>query len=154
MFTIKIDASDLQKFDKLDLLEFKIAVGDAIAEEAVLPMFRSNPSQTHAPQPFVSAKSRRYFFWALRNEKIHVPYQRSGAINALWEVTTLSNGNTKVASKRKGAKWVIGENKEQARYHAGNWPSVNDVAESVEGGPARDIAERILVEMLDKAGLT
>lgn len=153
MFTVKVDTSDLKKFDDIDLLDYRINVGDAIAQEAVLPMFRANPPQTHAPQPFVSDKQRRYFFAALRKGKIQVPYIRTGAINALWEVTTMANGNTKVRSTRKGAKWVIGENTEQSRYHAGNWPSVNDVAEIVEGTQAHDIAQRVLEEMIQKAGL-
>lgn len=154
MFTIKVDASDLQKFEQVDLLTYKIAVGDAVAEEAVLPLFRNNPMQTHAPQPFKTDKSRRFFFAALRKGKIKVPYERTDAINVSWEVTTMANGNTKIANKRKNAKYVIGERTEQSAYHAGNWPSVDDVAEQVEAGPAHDIAERILTDMLNKAGLT
>lgn len=154
MFSIKVDASDLKKFEEVDLLSLRIAVGDAIAQEAILPMFRANPFQAHAPQPFVSDKQRKFFFWALRNDRIEVPYKRTGAINVLWEVTTLSNGNTKVASKRKNAKYVIGESAEQSRYHAGNWLSVTEVAEQVEAGPGQGIAERVLTDMLNKAGLT
>lgn len=154
MFSIKVDTSDLKKFDEVDLLSLRIAIGDAIAQEAILPMFRANPFQTHAPQPFVSDKQRKYFFWALRSDRIEVPYKRTGAINVLWEVTTMANGNTKVASKRKKAKYVIGERDEQSRYHAGNWLSVDEVAEQVEAGPAQAIAERVLTELLNKAGLT
>jgi hypothetical protein len=50
-------------------------------EEALYP--RSFPHK----QPFATDASRRYFFWALKNGVINVPYRRTQALANSWEVT-------------------------------------------------------------------
>lgn len=153
MITIKVDAADLEaKMANLDRLQMQIDIGDAIAEEAVLPTFRKYPSPTGAKQPFKSDKSRRFFFAALKKGTIQVPYRRTQALAALWEVTQTGNTTT-VRSTRKNAKLVIGMKDEQSKYHAGNWPSVEDVARDVEAQQAEPIGERVVQEHLKKAGL-
>lgn len=82
----------------------------------------STQGQSHHAQPFKSEKSRRYFFWALKQGKIEVPYRRGMSPNSEkmshgWSIITSNNGLT--ATIRNGASYgslVMGDGK-QAQYH-------------------------------------
>jgi hypothetical protein len=45
------------------------------------------PAQTHHAQPFRSVRSRNWFFWALKQGVISVPYQRTRNFTNSWEVS-------------------------------------------------------------------
>ena len=63
MLEMKVDVfitDALKKLDEFDQGKWARDVGEAIAEEQVLPFFRQYPEQTHNPFPFVSDKQRRY----------------------------------------------------------------------------------------------
>lgn len=156
MLTIEVDVNITDAITKLDAInqgEWARKIGDELAEEQILPFFRDYPPQTHAPQPFRSDKSRRFFFAALRRGTITVPYRRSMGIAALWEVTTVNLYTTRIRSTRKNAKYVIGELDEQSPYHAGNWKSVTTVAQFVEDNKARWVAEGVISDEIHALGL-
>ena len=74
-----------------------------------------------------TAKQRRYFFWALREGKIQVPYQRCGVNSQklgqswTWKIDTTSSGlRGEVGTKVTYAHWVQRQGS-QARIHRGNW---------------------------------
>lgn len=101
------------------------------------------PSARRQKQPFMSAKQRRAFFAKLRKGQIKVPYRRSGQLGQKW-VADKGSGQIRLRNTRRGAKYVHSE-KEQARYHRGNWKTDKGVAGQIEGdGTAARIAEQAL----------
>lgn len=133
--------------------ELPMKIADAIAQEVVLPRLREYPSASRATQPFKSAKSRRFFFAALRSGEITIPYRRTQALAALWEVKNTSLSSVEVVSRRPKSDLIIGSGNKQARYHRGTWPNVDQVAED-SVPEAIDMANRIAREYLDRAGLS
>ena len=81
------------------------------------------PSKSTGKVRFKSAKQRRYFFWALANGVITVPYARSGKLGQSWNTKIDETGGGmygKIGTNMSYAKWV--QNAEsQARIHQGNW---------------------------------
>lgn len=81
------------------------------------------PPPSHGKVTFKSARQRKYFFWALKNGVIQVPYVRTGKLGQSWTwriETTASGMYGKVGTNMSYARWV--QNDElQARIHRGNW---------------------------------
>lgn len=101
------------------------------------------PSARRQKQPFTSAKQRRGFFAKLRKGQIRVPYRRSGQLGQKWVADT-GSGQIRVRNTRRGAKFVHSD-KDQARYHRGNFKTDKGVAEQVvNDGTAARIAEQAL----------
>ena len=121
----------------------------AIANDSALPKLGVYPDPSRKKQPFKSAKSRRYFFAALRRGQITVPYQRSGSLARNWKLTSVAGGVGKIVNSRPYDKFVMGEAEEQARYFAGTWTTVTGVAEYVETQDAARIAERVIDRVLN-----
>lgn len=85
------------------------------------------PPKSSGKMVWESLKQRRYFFWALREGKIQVPYQRGGLNSQklgqswTWKITTTAHGlRGEVGSSATYAKWVQHQ-PTQARIHRGNW---------------------------------
>ena len=81
------------------------------------------PAKSVGKVRFKTARQRRYFFWALKNGIITVPYARTGKLGQSWTwriETTASGMYGKVGTNMSYARWV--QNDElQARIHRGNW---------------------------------
>ena len=81
------------------------------------------PSKSTGKARFKSAKQRRYFFWALKNGVISVPYVRTDKLGQswTWKIDTTSSGlRGTVGTNQPSARWV--QNAElQAHIHRGNW---------------------------------
>jgi len=81
------------------------------------------PSKSTGKVRFKSAKQRRYFFWALKQGVITVPYVRTGKLGQSWNTHIDETGGGmygKIGTNMSYAKWV--QNAEsQARIHQGNW---------------------------------
>ena len=77
------------------------------------------------PSKFKTEKQRGYFFWAIRNGAIRLPYQRSGklASSITHSVKLVGNGaeirvGTNDTANGKGkAQFVLGEPGVQSHYH-------------------------------------
>lgn len=93
-------------------------------------------------QPFKTDKQRRFFFWALRNGLITVPYQRTGTYGRAWRLTRnpskgiKSDGYTLAArAVQSGRDYtaLVGGNAGgggQAKIHGdGGWALARDVIE-------------------------
>lgn len=81
------------------------------------------PSPSTGKVRFKSAKQRRYFFWALKQGVIQVPYQRTGKLGQswTWKVTETGSGlRGEVGTNMSYAHWVQRQGS-QARIHRGNW---------------------------------
>lgn len=92
------------------------------------------PPGPDAPSPLQTERQRRWFFWALREGRIQVPYARSGTLGR--SVTTgVDVGEAEILGSigvgRAFAPWVVGKDYPgervrggqmyQARIHAGRW---------------------------------
>lgn len=85
------------------------------------------PPMRPYPKMLRTEKQRRYFFWALREGKIQVPYQRGGVNSQklgqswTWKIDTTSSGlRGEVGTNVTYAHWVQRQGS-QARIHRGNW---------------------------------
>lgn len=81
------------------------------------------PQRPYLKPPLRTAKQRRYFFWALKQGIIKVPYTRTGKLGQswTWEITQTGAGlRGTVGTNMSYAKWVQNE-ESQAAIHRGNW---------------------------------
>jgi hypothetical protein len=81
------------------------------------------PPPSHGKVTFKSARQRKYFFWALKNGVIQVPYVRTGKLGQSWtyKIETTGAGLRGVIGTNMGyARWVQNEDS-QAAIHRGNW---------------------------------
>lgn len=111
-------------------------------------LMRYPTQQRGRPQPFVSDRQRRYFFWALREGKIDVPYRRgqspgSQNLKQRWSITAEGPAAVALVNNTKYGPYVQGAGT-QTRYHqAGGWPTVGQVLE--QEGPR--VAELLRAEL-------
>lgn len=81
------------------------------------------PPQRPYPQMLRTEKQRRYFFWALRNGLIQVPYVRRGKLGQSWTTNVTATGNSLhgiVGTNLKYAVYVQNSQR-QAVIHQQNW---------------------------------
>lgn len=95
------------------------------------------PPQTNAPQPFKTDKQRKFFFAALKDGRIKVPYQRTRTLAEGWEIqrTPSAQRNSQGYSLTNAvayAEMVHGNayGAGQIAYHRGNWPLMRDKVEN------------------------
>jgi len=80
---------------------------------------------------FVSAKQRRWFFAALREGRIEVPYKRTGTLGRSWTMkvdTNIDGIEGWIGTNTIYAPWVQDRNW-QAAIHQGRWQTAQDVFE-------------------------
>lgn len=86
------------------------------------------------PQPFVSEKQRRYFFAALRDGRIVLPYRRRGAGGGLasrWGQVAQDGGLTQVIGNDSAyAPFVIGHESQSLYMRSLGWRTTADVVEA------------------------
>ena len=89
------------------------------------------PPQRPYPKMLRTAKQRRYFFWALKQGIISVPYVRTGKLGQswTWKITETGSGlRGVIGTNMKYVKWVQVESS-QAMIHRGNWLTDTRVVE-------------------------
>lgn len=147
--SVKVDATDaLKALDRLDDPALAEDMATYVAEQVVLPKLAQYPSRSGKKQPFVSDKSRRFFFAALRSGQIRLPYRRTGDLGSQWQRLPFAHGIL-LQSGVDYSEIVIGEN--QGAYFKGNWSSVLQTAQALEGDAAL-AATAFLVEKIGDAG--
>ena len=153
MFNVSLDLSDLEnKLRQVTGPDLIRDIAQAVATEAVQPELAKEPYRsTRKPQPFVSAKQRRYFFAALKDGRIEVPYRRTGKIG-LSEQHPTSSGMDVVVPV--GYSDLVRTKGKQAKYHDPLWPTTDQVASKIENDTAELIGTATVVDTLNKAGLT
>jgi len=103
------------------------------------------PAQAHrkADTDNWTDKQRRYFFWALREGIIQVPYRRTGTLGRRFTTEVKTAGAAvegRIGTNTDYAPWVVGPDrsaaitiggvqKYQARGHVGVWWQFMDVIE-------------------------
>lgn len=119
-------------------------VGKAAAL-SMIGFVKPYPSPSRKPQPFTTPKQRRYFFAALRDGRISVPYRRSFDLQDAWSFE-ITDGGADVTNSSAHAAYTI--NKEtQAGYHKGTWKTTEELAK-VNEGAVRNDAEVALMSLL------
>lgn len=107
------------------------------------------PPVNRRPQPFKTAKSRRYFFWALKQGIIQVPYVRgrspgSEDMKHRWIVRQTGEG-VEVANNASYVHMVHDVN-EQVQYHKeGGWRTDKDVMEQNGADIVKDITTAYVI---------
>ncbi len=89
------------------------------------------PPQRPYPNMLRTAKQRKYFFWALKQGIIKLPYVRTGKLGQrwTWEIKAEANGIRGVAGNNLEYAPYVQSKALQARIHQGNW---NTDAQAVE----------------------
>lgn len=148
--TITLDEAMLRRviagLEALDGEPLRRLIGQAIIADGILPEARHTPPQSGKRQAFVSARQRRAFFAMLRSGAITVPYRRTGRLVAAWRPADPYT----VTNDAPHADLVVGEKGKQAKYHAGTWKRVDEIAATVERGPAAFIAAGVVSEFISK----
>lgn len=100
------------------------------------------PPQTNKPQPFKTEKQRRFFFWALREGIIVVPYPRTGRLANSWSANKEGWANWVLKNSAIYAKFVIAKDT-QSNYHKGNWWVAEDVIDEDVSELTKALTERL-----------
>lgn len=131
----------LAKLPKATQDEALNQVGKYMMSEKVLgwyPKARYITRKSAYGVTFFTAKQRRWFFWALRNGNIDVPYRRTMQLRRGWRVT--GTGDTRrLTNSRPGAQFVIG-NRTQSRHEAKvGWKTLSRLVKDNARGIQRTI---------------
>lgn len=123
--------------EALDMfLQGNSRVGQALkrATSASVKLLRQRlakyPGKSTGAMVFVSDKQRRFFFAALREGKLQVPYRRTGTLGRKWtSKVTFTDDDVMgfVGNSAPYAPLVQGFDT-QAHIHTGNWQTEQDVA--------------------------
>lgn len=147
--SVKIDVSQAQQaMDRVSDTGNLQRIANAVADQVVLPNLAKYPPASGKKQPFKSEKSRRFFFAALADGSLTVPYHRTGDLGASYEKVERADGLSLI-SPLPSAEFTRGPG--QAEYFKGSWPTHEDVARESEGDAAL-VATAEYVEIIGDAG--
>ena len=133
MISISVKAGDVNK----QLIRFRGAdiLGAAFSriQRPLEDALKTYPPQSHKPLLFKTVRQRRYFFWALRTGKLHVPYRRTDKLKRGWRARFDLRGTEATLTVTNSSDHVEGVmGKKQWRYHAGNWPQAHVTVKKFE----------------------
>jgi len=145
-----------RKLSKLTNLQEIVPVLKAAAVEVKGEITKYPPgSNAHRPQPFKTAKQRAYFFWALKQGIIEVPYRRGQSPGSedhgqSWTVKGMKQGLQQVIGSDTSYGPLLQDPNRQAAYHAETgWKTTDDVIQEKEEEVLQKIkqqVDRILAE--------
>lgn len=117
-YTVQSDQAktELQKIKQLE----GARRGIQAAGLYTLGKVRWYPVQKKVKMQFVSEKQRRWFFAALREGLINIPYVRTYNLRNSWEVT-YSSIRAVLTNKAKYAHWVMGEGTQTSMMKQIGW---------------------------------
>jgi hypothetical protein len=152
MAVVVIGADRLKQ--KLDRLASGRVARDSVAQAAryVKGQAIIYPPVRRQSQPFKTAKQRRFFFAALRDGTIAVPYARrniSGGLASRWIITSGDGGLSAAVSNDSPSGVYVMSTTQQAKYHEGNWKTEKQIADEAEG-PVLDIVKRNMLAELHR----
>lgn len=141
----KIELKGLDKvLKKLEFLPV-LAQGVETAGLWVKGYMAKYPPSRRGPQPFKTLKQQKFFFWALREGYIDVPYRRgmspkSESLADAWTVVMRNGGREAVVGNDTSyGPWVQDEDKPQSYYHKKTgWPTKQEVIRT-QGPKVRDV---------------
>lgn len=130
--------------------KYRMTVLHAMGTELQGQLADCYPQQKHVPMEFVSDKQRRWFFAALRNGEIEVPYKRTRQLSRGWE-TRADRGDVEVVNPVRYAAWVMGRRHQTSMMKKIGWPKVDDVHEKTKRrGVYRRAMSRMTAQFVKK----
>lgn len=91
------------------------------------------PGVRRRKQPFKTDKQRRFFFAALADGRIRVPYQRTNRLGKGWRAgVTMTGGGLTITVGNTTAHAPYVQGSQQAGYHRGNWKTVSELSQGEE----------------------
>ncbi len=141
----------LKKLGKMGLQVYRPAIAESGAHiKSVIAVY---PPRRHGKQPFKSARQRAFFFYALKNGLIEVPYRRglspkSEALGRKWTVEFRDGGKTAVVGNNVSYGPLVQKHDKQSMYHrVTGWKTdrqvATDEARAVKQILARHIQEAV-----------
>jgi len=103
----------------------------------------------HRPQPFKTAKQRRFFFWALRQGIIEVPYRRGQSPGSedhqqSWTVKGMKGGLQQMIGSDTSYGPLLQDKQRQASYHRQTgWKTTDEIVEEEEEKVLNQIKKRV-----------
>lgn len=99
-----------------------------------------------------TVKQRRFFFAALRDGRIEVPYRRglsptSERLKQRWTSKVDASGKSVTVGNNASYAKVMYEKDSQAWYHKGNWPTTEDIAKKSASGAQKALLRGIQLEL-------
>ncbi len=137
--SIQVDGLD-KLFAKLDRLTTNEVLRPPM-EASLISLYNymadetPGPPQRPYPKMLRTTRQRRYFFWALAQGIIKVPYSRTGKMQQrwAWEIETQADGlHGKVGNNYAPTRYVQSK-AYQARIHQGNWQTDADAMREKRG---------------------
>ena len=147
MANIEIEGLDrlLTKFDRMTAL--RVLAPPMVRSMAKLNAYMATyPKARPQAQPFKSDKQQRFFFAALRDGRITVPYRRTGLLGRSWQMrveTTPSQVIGILANPTPYGPFVQAPPPQQAGYHQGNWRTTDDAVQKWATGIIRDFQRAV-----------
>jgi len=135
-------------------------VQDAVTEDVadyMLNVLREYPPQKRVTRrqaygrTFQSMRQQRWFFWALKNGVIRVPYQRTQAVRRGWKKVG-SGRELIIANEEEGAFWTMDDYGQARLNKLVGWKKVGDIIRERASQIQRK-AEAGVKRGLRKAGL-
>lgn len=147
--SVKVDVSQAKEaMDRVSDQGNPQRIANAVADQVVIPNLAKYPPQSGKKQPFKSEKSRRFFFAALSDGSLTVPYHRTGDLGASYEKVEHSDGLSLI-SPLPSAEFTRGPG--QAEYHKNTWITHEEIALQSESDAAL-VATAEYVEIIGDAG--
>ena len=130
--TVRIEGLDrvIRKLDKLEANLFKPMTK---ATAHIQEKMADYPPASGKPQPFKTDRQRRYFFWALREGLITIPYRRTGTLGRKWTHRVERGGRRGVVGNNTAYGPLVQSGDQQAGYHRGTWQTDQEVADREAG---------------------
>ncbi|MGV0974499.1 MAG: hypothetical protein ACOYBO_01070 [Azonexus sp.] len=106
------------------------------------------PRATNLHVEFKTEKQRRYFFWALHEGKIDVPYRRTRTLGKRWttKVEYINGGVTGVVGNVTPYAPYVQSRADQAKVHEGRWGTAEDAMENLHDQIYATLGEAFAVE--------
>jgi len=151
---VRVEGLDklLKKLGKMGPGVYKPAIAEGATH--IKSVIATYPPARHESQPFKTLRQIRYFFYALKNGLIEVPYRRglspsSEALGRKWTVEFRDDGKTAVVGNNTSYGPLVQKDGVQSNYHRiTGWKTDKQVAES-EAKPLRDIMARHIRKELE-----
>lgn len=122
---------------------------EAVAVEVKGAISKYPDGNQHRPQPFKSARQRAYFFWALKEGLIEVPYRRgqspgSEDLGQSWTVKGMKGGLQQIIGNDTSYGQLVQGPDTQTAYHAETgWKTTDEVIEEKAEKALREIQKRV-----------
>jgi hypothetical protein len=138
MLRLDVDADDaLRQLDKANYFR-ALRGGIAAALRDARTVVEDTPPQIRKPvAKYWTPKQRRWFFAALREGRIDVPYRRgispgSQRITGQWKDSIEAGGTVGVLTNSVPYGKYLYDPAMQSKYHAGNWKNTEEMARLIK----------------------